>query len=425
MEELKKWIDRREIYAIKGPRQSGKTTVLKIFKEWLIQEKKIHPENILFLTCEDPEILEKFSASPKDFIRSFIGSRKERFYFLIDEFQYLPEGGKKLKLLYDLFENVKFIVTGSSSLELTGKTGKFLVGRLFSFYLYQLSFEEFLQVKFPQLSNVYQERAYRIKSFIEEGKDFSIPKEEIFARDFEKAFGEYVIWGGYPEVIKTDDGETKMTILKNIFQTYITRDIVELLRIKDFSKLRTVITLLSTRTGSLINYNDLGNSANIYFKELKHYLSILEETFIISLIKPFFSNKTTELKKNPKVYFTDNGLRNYILRNFNELSLRPDRGAIVENEVFNQLKIKEGEKYEIKYWRTLSKAEIDFVLQQNDFLLPIEVKYSPLKSPEISRSYRNFLSQYRPDRAIVLTKNFWGELKIDKTLIKFIPVWYL
>ena len=127
LEKLKKWIDRKEVYVIKGPRQSGKTTILKILQEWLIKEKEVSPENIIFLTFEDTEILEKFSVSPIDFVKSFIGKKKGRFYFFIDEFQYLSKCGKKLKLLYDVFENIKFVVTGSSSLELTEETGKFLL----------------------------------------------------------------------------------------------------------------------------------------------------------------------------------------------------------------------------------------------------------------------------------------------------------
>ncbi|MGB2845133.1 MAG: AAA family ATPase, partial [Candidatus Aminicenantaceae bacterium] len=205
---MKKWIDRREIYAIKGPRQSGKTTLLKMLQQYLIKEKEINPENIIFLTFEDREILEKFSLNPKDFIKSFIGKRQnERFYFFLDEFHYLADGGQKLKLLYDLFENIKFVITGSSSLELTGKTAKFLVGRMFSFYLFELSFAEFIRVKSSQLNNVYLERSKTLIEFINTGKNFRLEKD-IFRSDFEKYFEEYAIFGGYPEVIKTDDSHT-------------------------------------------------------------------------------------------------------------------------------------------------------------------------------------------------------------------------
>lgn len=424
LDELKKWLGRREIYAIKGPRQSGKTTLLKMLRDYLIREKGINPENIIFLTLEDREILEKFSSDSKEYIHSFLPASRqnEDFYFLIDEFQYLPDGGQKLKLLYDLFENIKFIITGSSSLELTGKTGKFLVGRLFSFYLYQLSFSEFIRVKSQQLNNVYQEKSRLIKNFLNKGENFKINKD-IFGRDFEKCFEEYAIFGGYPEVVKTSDSETKQVILKNIYETYISRDIIELLKITDITKFRIILGLLASYVGNLINYNNLASDSQSYFEQIKHYLSILEETFIIGLLKPFFTNRATELKKNPKVYFMDTGFRNYILHNFNELGIRPDKGNIVENSIFTQLKIRETNS--LKYWRTLAKAEVDFVIEVNGKLVPMEIKYSHFKIPKISRGFRNFLLQYHPERALVFTKDFWGELIIDQTVVKFVPVWYL
>lgn len=252
-----------------------------------------------------------------------------------------------------------------------------------------------------------------------------MPKDDIFGKDFQSAFEEYVTWGGYPEVIKTKNKETKKVILKNIYETYITRDIIELLKTVDYPKFRIILGLLSAQTGNLLNYNNLATDSQSYFKELKHYLLILEETFIISFLRPFFTNKTSELKKNPKIYFIDTGLRNYILDNFQDLSFRPDAGQIIENAVFSQLKIAQEDAYSIHYWRTLAKAEVDFIIKKENQLIPIEVKYSSLKSPRISRGFRSFLSEYQPKRAVALTKNFWGDLKINSTLIKFIPVWYL
>ena len=424
LDKLKKWIDRREIYAIKGPRQSGKTTLLKMLENYLIKERNVNPENIIFLTLEDREILDKFSRNPKEYVRSFImGKENERFYFLIDELQYLPEGGQKLKLLYDLFENIKFVVTGSSSLELTGKTSKFLVGRMFSFYLYPLNFGEFIKVRSRELNNVYQEKSKWVRDFVTEGKNFAAPKEDIFLGDFERCFEEYVLFGGYPEVVKAEDMETKRIILKNIYETYITRDIIELLRITDITRFRILLAILANQIGSLVNYNSLATDIQSYFNQVKHYLSILEETFIINLLKPFFTSKTTELRKSPKLYFMDMGLRNYIIDSFNELTFRPDKGKIVENAVLIQLKV--NEQTPLRYWRTLAKAEVDFIIESRNNLIPIEVKYSPFKQPKISRGFRNFLLAYQPQRALVLTKGFWGELKVSSCLIKFVPVWYL
>ena len=174
-EELKKWINRREIYAIKGPRQSGKTTLLKIIQDWLIEERRVKPNNIIFLTFEDRENIEKFSQDPKEFINSFIEDEKERYYFLLDEYHYVPDGGQKLKLLYDTFENIKFIVTGSSSLEIVALS-KYLVGRVFSFYLFPMNFNEYLIAKDPRISRIYQKRTDTVKNFLLKGKNFKLGK---------------------------------------------------------------------------------------------------------------------------------------------------------------------------------------------------------------------------------------------------------
>ena len=239
LEKLKKWIDIKEIFIIKGPRQSGKTTILKILKDWLISEKNVKEKNIIFITFEERDILDKFSLDPKEYIKSFIGNKNnEKLYFFIDEFQYLKNSGQILKMLYDIFENIKFIITGSSSLELTDKTDKFLVGRVFSFYLWQLNFEEFVKIKSEQLYNVYKEKTTHINNFIIHNKNFSFAKKDIFESDFEKLFQEYIIYGGYPEVVKSYDRETKKVILKNIYNTYITKDIIELLKITDYSKFK-------------------------------------------------------------------------------------------------------------------------------------------------------------------------------------------
>lgn len=426
LDELVKWIDRKEILAIKGPRQSGKTTLLKMLKNQLVANKKIEEENIVFITFEEKDILEKFSLDPKRYIQSFIGDKqKKRFYFFIDEFQYLPNGGQTLKMLYDIFDNAKFIVTGSSSLELVDKTAKFLVGRIFFFHLWQLNFSEFIKAKSTQLFNAYQGRSDQINNFIAEGKDFSVAPD-IFINDLEKVFQEYAVWGGYPAVVQSTDMETKNIILKNIYNTYIDKDIVELLKITDHSKFKKLISVLSAQIGNLINYNSLSRDAGTYFKEMKHYLSILEETYIISLLKPFFSNKISELKKNPKVYFIDSGLRNRITGGTGgDLMFRQDLGAIMENVVFSQLKFKEEILGDIKYWRTVGKAEVDFIIEKHNEIIPIEVKYAAFNSPQISRGFRSFIQEYRPKRALVLTKNFWGEIEVDSCKIKFAPLWYL
>jgi hypothetical protein len=411
---LMKWLDRREAYAIRGPRQSGKTTVLKILQE------RLKGKNVVFMNFEDPDVLEAFEANPKRYVESFM-VKEGRYYFLMDEYHYVKDPGKKLKLLYDTFENAKFIVTGSSSLELSGAMAKFLVGRVFFFELFPFSFHEFLVAKNERLARIYEEKNKLVKEFLIEGKFFV--EKDIFLKELTPLFNEYLIFGGYPAVIKAEDYETKKVILKNIYDTYISKDVVEFLKISDAFKYRCVVRALATLIGNLLNYTELCSVCQSYYKEVKRIISILSETYIVKIIRPFYRNPITELRKNPKIYFYDLGLRNYIIGNFNPLEKRTDAGALIENFVFLSLRNSFPDRT-INYWRTIAKAEVDFILRPDEQLVPIEVKYQTFKQPKISRSLRSFIKTYKPKRAMVATKDFWGEEKVQDTTVMFAPACY-
>jgi hypothetical protein len=416
LSDLIKWLDRREAYAVKGPRQSGKTTILKILQETL------KGKNVVFLNFEDPDILEAFETNPKEYIKSFM-TNADRHYFLMDEYHYVKNPGKNLKLLYDTFEKAKFIVTGSSSLELSDAMAKFLVGRVFFFELFPFNFHEFLTAKNPRLANVYKEKSNNAKEFL---INDTIPSSEkdIFSKEFAPLLNEYLTFGGYPAVIKTQDFETKKTILKNIYDTYISKDIIEFLRISDAFKYRCIVRTLAALAGKLVNYNELSSTCQSYYKETKRTISTLSETYIIQLIQPFHKNPVTELKKNPKAYFLDLGLRNYIINNFTPMEKRADTGALVENFIFLRLRNSFPDKT-INYWRTTAKAEVDFILRPNEELIPVEVKYQTFQKPKISRSLRSFIKTYKPQKALMVTKNFWGHEKIENTTIMFAPAHYI
>jgi predicted AAA+ superfamily ATPase len=413
---LTKWLNRKEAYAIKGPRQSGKTTILKILQE------KLKKENVTFLNFEDPDILEAFETNPKEYIKSYMINH-DKHYFLMDEYHYVKNSGKTLKLLYDTFENAKFIVTGSSSLELSDAMAKFLVGRVFFFELFQFSFHEFLTAKNPRLANIYKEKNNQIKHFII-NNTLPSTKKDIFQKEFTPLLNEYLKFGGYPAVIKAEDKETKKTILKNIYDTYVSKDIIQFLKISNPTKYRCITRTLAALTGNLMNYNELSSNCQSYYKETKQTITTLSETYIIKLIQPFHRNPITELKKNPKVYFLDTGLRNHMISNFNPLTKRVDSGAIIENHVLLSLRNSFPDKT-INYWRTIAKAEVDFILRLNNEIIPIEAKYRTFKKPKISRSLRSFIKTYKPQKALIITKSFWSHQKIENTTVTFAPAHYI
>jgi len=404
---IKPFLKRKEILGIVGARQVGKTTFLKYLFSELKKTKKIE-----FLTFEREKDLSLFES-----IEDFKEYYKDYEILIIDEFHYAKEGGKKLKYLFDTTKT-KFIISGSSSLELTFETGKYLVGRMIKFYLFPFSFREFLSFKNKTLFNLLDSRFKDIFSQKINFKDFF--GEELNSR-LRKYFEEYLIFGGYPAVALAKTEKEKIKILESILENYLLKDIKGLLDLKTKEELMKICEFLSTQIGNLLNYQELSNISNLKYQDVLKHLEILKNTFIVDLLKPFYKNPRTELVKTPKVYFLDNGFRNYLLLDFRKPEKRDDLGKLVENFVFSSLKRQE--EIKLNYWRTKSKAEVDFVLQKNGEIIPIEVKYS--FSPSIGKSFYSFIEKFSPKRGFILTQGFCGIKKIKSTKIYFVPVYYL
>lgn len=331
---------------------------------------------------------------------------------------YAKECGQKLKLIHDLFKNVKLVVTGSSSLELTSATARFLVGRVFSFELLPMNFHELLMARDRRMANVHEEGNSAIRKLILEGRDFR-PEKDIFLNDLLRLLGDYLVFGGYPAVVRAESEEEKRMVLKGIYNTYIEKDIISFLKIDDSVRFKKLVSALSSMTGKMVKYETLTAIASSYFKEITKWVDILEQTYIIRMVRPFHRNLVTELRKNPKVYFIDPGLRNYAINDFSPLNSRSDRGELAENFVLNQLRLEN-----INYWRTAGKAEVDFIAVIGKRILPIEVKFEEMRKETVPKGLQSFISTYSPGFAIVATKNFFGERELNGTKAKFIPLVY-
>jgi len=193
------------------------------------------------------------------------------------------------------------------------------------------------------------------------------------------------------------------------------------LNLKTQGEILKISGFLSAQIGNLLSHKELSNVSNLKYKEVIKHLRILENTFILALLRPFYKNPRIELVKTPRVYFLDNGFRNYFLSDFKEIGIRNDTGNLVENFVYSSLERKKIGK--INFWRTKSKAEIDFVIQKEGEIIPIEVKYS--LSPSIGKSFYNFIEKFSPKRGYIFTQGFTGIKKIKETKIYFLPVYYL
>ncbi len=212
LEQIKGFLDRNEYIAVVGPRQAGKTVLFKLLTEYLISGQGINRKNIVNITFEDRKLLKQFTFDPAGFISSFMLGDNSRTYFLIDEFQYAKDGGQKLKLVYDTVQNVKIFITGSSSLDIRAQIGKYMVGRILTFYLYPFSFGEYLRAKDIRMEKIYSKKSGDIRGFIFDGKATGFAGgNDAYFDDMIKHFNDYAVWGGYPAVTLAGPGQRKNT----------------------------------------------------------------------------------------------------------------------------------------------------------------------------------------------------------------------
>ncbi|MDF2953878.1 MAG: putative ATPase [Thermodesulfobacterium sp.] len=404
--KLEKWISREEIILIKGPRQSGKTTFLKHLEEKYGGE---------YISLEIEEYAEAIKKDPISFAKRFI-SRK---FLYIDEAQYVKEIGKYLKIIQDNFKGkLKLVVTGSGSFEVKENLGKYLVGRAVYFELLPLTFEEFLLWKREDLHSLYKEYNFLFWKFLK-GEEVSL-KSPIFEKEFIELLEEFIIFGGFPAIVKENDVQIKIELLKNLIQTYLEKDIFFFLNVRQLNKFKNFLKSLALNIGNIIEISSFSREFKMDFRTVEEYLNILIYTYIIEPLLPFHKSLITELKKSKKLYFIDTGLRNALINNFLPFSERPDRGFLLENFVLSELRKNE---LETKYWRTAGKAEIDFIVFLENKTIPLEVKITP----KIEKSLYSFIRTYKPERAMIMNLNF-SEVsvkKINSTELAFIPCFYL
>ncbi|MBU2506984.1 MAG: ATP-binding protein [Bacteroidetes bacterium] len=378
--QIRKYLDSQEIFAVVGPRQSGKTTMLKRILSEL--------DGVNYITLDDITALSLFKNDIKSFVELYI---KNFNYVFIDEIQNAANSGQQLKFIYDT-EKTKLIISGSSSAEISIQSLKYLVGRIFIFKLYPFSFSEFLSAKNPKLHNVYNSKSF--------GDEINI--------EIQKYIDEFITFGGYPRVVLSESIEEKKLVLKNIYSTLLLREVKDLIGVSGSDNLISLIKALSLQIGNLINFRELSDLSGFNHQALKKNINILEELFICKRCYAFHKNPRTEIVKTPKIYFIDYGLRNIIIDNFS--SHRSDKGALYENLIYTEFLKRDKE---LKYWRTKSGAEVDFILDNE----PIEVK----TMPKTSRSFYSFINKYDPKNGYIISTKEGEDIVTDQYRIKFMP----
>jgi predicted AAA+ superfamily ATPase len=352
------------IMAVVGPRQSGKTTFLKQ------QMKERNAEYVLF---DDLVARSLFNDEFKQFELEYIEGKE---LTILDEVQYGVDPGSKLKYLVD--NGNKLWVTSSSEILLGRDVLSYLVGRVKVLRLHTFSFPEFLRAK-----------GHRVLPSVSRGA----------------LVAEHIEYGGYPRVVLSSDKEFKMEYLRDLSETLLLKDVARTFGLRKMTALEKLSRYLSLSPGALLNRDTTSSSLEINRQTLVEYLDAMEKSYIILRIKPFFTNKKKEMVKQERIYFMDTGLLNAVANDFRPVP----SGNLFENYVLTEL-LKMG--YSPKYWRTRAKAEVDFVIDEDE-VIPIEVK-SLIDKRKVERSLRSFIDTYGPTRAYMVgIRGQSGEVEVN------------
>jgi predicted AAA+ superfamily ATPase len=402
--ELIEHLEQKEISLIVGPRQAGKTTLMNLLREVVTKNGK----KSLYLNL-DIEADKQYFVSQEQLLRKIRLDVGDTGYLFIDEIQRKENAGLFLKGLFDMNLPYKWIVSGSGSVELKEKIHESLAGRKRIFELSTLSWTEFVNYK-----TMYQYKDNLLEFFsLETSKSQALLEE-------------YMSFGGYPRVVLEDRVEEKRKIIAELYQSYLVKDIVELLGVQKSNSFTALVRIMASQIGKMVNINELSSTLGIHKTTINQYLWYMEQTFFIDKVTPFFNNIRKEITKAPVFYFSDMGMRNYALGIFGTSIPISDPGFLFQNFVFAILKkLTRSSSLQIHYWRTMNKAEVDFVIDKVTDTVPIEVKYQNLTKPNLARSFQSFISNYQPKKAFVIHIGKEMHVEENNTEVELIPFFKL
>ncbi|NGX61965.1 MAG: hypothetical protein K940chlam9_01457 [Chlamydiae bacterium] len=340
---LKKYLKKYPIVSVTGPRQSGKTTLTQTTCP-----------DYKYVSLEEPDTLEYALSDPRGFLEAY----SENVIF--DEVQQAPQLFSYLQGEVDRNPTPgRFILTGSQQFLLNQKISQTLAGRIARLTLLPLSLAELMER--PK------------QSFWESGKlDKTLPPKSTLYT--------YLLSGLYPRLYDYDLDPQQF--FRDYINTYVTKDLQQLLHVGDLRSFQNFLRLLAGRCGQRVNLTSLGNDLGVTHSTIKRWLSVLEASYILTLLEPYYQNFNKRLVKSPKIYFLDPGLLCYLLRikTPEDLQFHPQIGGIFETFVLSEM-IKtyyhHDQEPPLYFWQERSGQEIDIMIDHGQSLLfPIEVKSS-------------------------------------------------
>lgn len=395
----------KEVTAITGPRQVGKTTMIRQSISKLL-EAGIPSQNILYLNF-DNRTLRIETNGDLDAILSFYSKRilqeshpesKNKIFIFIDEVQKLEDWGNQVKYWQDLMLNVKFILSGSSSLKLIKGSGESLLGRIKIFVVLTFSFKEFASFNGLAFSQI------RFKELINPKRELTLAKDKL-----EILLNQYMQEGGYPLVLKCNNlVETYKTLL-DLKSLSIKRDILDIEPLRESSGLEDLLTLLADASGNNINATRLASSAHLNVLSVQKYLGLFEASYFIRMAKAYSGSMFVSSRKEKKLFFLDPGMINALLYKLDF----PNRylGKIAENILFShimRLRLNEEMDPKIFYW---GADEVDFIFSFRGKKFLIELKYQDTINERDLNNIKKFLDKHETDTVILITKNQFDVFK--------------
>jgi predicted AAA+ superfamily ATPase len=333
---IEKWLFRGKTIVLYGQRQVGKTTLAKA-----ILAKNQQADG--YFNCEIQSVRSALEVMEPTMLKRFIGNKK---IVVFDEAQNIPAIGSVLKLLNDTFPELQVIATGSSIFELANKSSEPLTGRALQFTLLPLSYQE-IGALYPPL-----ERRAQLEHFLK--------------------------FGMYPEIVMASEEEAGL-LLDDLTSKYLYKDILAFENLRHSNLLHKLLQLLALQIGSEVSYNELANSIQLNVRTVERYIDLLEKAFVIFRLPPFSRNMRKEITKKNKIFFYDIGIRNSIVRQYQSIDLRMDKGSVWENFfIVERLKYLQSRQLRpnLHFWRTHDQQELDLLEDMDGKLIAYEIKWS-------------------------------------------------
>lgn len=427
--EIFKSFDNTFISALLGPRRVGKTSLTEHYintypeRRWTKFNMDERSERKRIANGEFLQMIEESSLQK-------VGE-KEKLWVVVDEAQKCPELFDQVKILYDKFKEenkIKFILTGSAHLNLHQLSAETLAGRVDLLKLREFNLKETVKLLNKNISMEYK-MAFNI---IFNSKNIELLKDlHSSIRPFQKllleALDQQLLWGGLPEVLKIESKKARLKYLSNYLQTYLEKDIREIITINDLNLYENLMKIMAEQTGSLRDDQKVINALNCSRNTIQKYQGYLIATWQYIEFEPYIKNTLKRIVKSPKIHLKNNGLISYFT-GIKELPILIQTASIghrFENWFLNELNSFMdylNEYHKIYFWRTYSGQEIDFIVQIGQKVIPFEVTYSKQIIRKKIRNLKSFLN-HNP-KTLFAVYLYLGPLKFDKKdKILFIPAW--